>query len=187
MGCRRKTNKGELVRLVAPREGVLVVDVDHKLGGRGAYLCPGRSCMKEAIKKGRLSRALRKGVGKVTPELLERTIRDAHEERFYSLLHFCRKMRRLVMGREAVERELKRGRVYLLLLAKDLSPRSRSRFDNRGVPTVEVGTLGEYGKVFSTKPVGVLAVTEEGLARRLFFVAEKLRQLERGYGEHGQG
>jgi len=187
VGCRRKTRKEELVRLVAPREGVLVVDVDQKLGGRGAYLCPGRTCMKEALKKGRLSRALKKGVGKVSPEMLEEMIKEAHRERFFSLLHFCRKMRRLVVGREAVDRELKRGRVYLLLLARDLAPRSKGRFENRGVPTVEVGTLEEYGESLGCKPVGVLAVTEEGLARRLFFVAEKLRQLERGNGEHGQG
>ncbi len=175
------------MRLVAPREGLLVVDVDQKLGGRGAYLCPGRSCMREALKKGRLSRALRKGVGKVSPETLEEMIREAHRERFFSLLHFCRKMRRLVVGREAVDKELKRGRVHLLLLAEDLAPRSKGRFENRGVPTVEVGTLEEYGQTLSGKPVGVLAVTEEGLARRIFFVAEKLRQLERGKREHGQG
>ncbi|HDD53273.1 MAG TPA: DUF448 domain-containing protein [Thermosulfidibacter takaii] len=186
VGCRRRGRKEELVRLLAPQEGMLLVDVDQKLGGRGAYLCPGRECMKEALKKGRLSRALRKGVGEVTPDLLEEMIRDAHRERFFSLLHFCRKMRRLVMGREAVDKELRRGRVYLLLLARDLSSRSKRGFVSRGVPTVEVGTLKEYGDTFSTRPVGVLAVTEEGLARRLFFVAEKLRQLERGNGEHGQ-
>ncbi len=142
--------------------------------------------MREALKKGRISRALKKGVGRVTPDLLEEMIRDAHRDRFFSLLHFCRKMRRLVLGREAVDRELRRGRVYLLLLARDLSPRSKRMFGDRGVPVVEVGTLKEYGEAFSVKPVGVLAVTEEGLARRLFFVAEKLRQLERGNGEHGQ-
>ncbi len=180
VGCWSRKDKGELVRLVASDDGGLVVDVEHKLEGRGMYLCPRRECMKKVVRKDRISKALRRRIEGVTPEALETLIYEAHKERFFSLLHFCRKVGCLITGREAVRKELKRGRVSLLILAKDLSDRSKRAFHCPMVPWVEVGRLKEYGEAFSTKPLGVLAVTEAGLARRLFFVAEKLRQIEEG-------
>ena len=182
MACRNKSSKEELVRLVAPEGGGLLVDVDQRLEGRGVYLCPRRECMREAVKKEKISKALKKKLEGVTPEALESLIYEAHRDRFFSLIHFCRKVGRLIVGREAVKKELKRGRVCLLLLAEDLSARSKRVFEDAKVPLVEVGRLEEYGEAFSTRPVGVLAVTEVGLARRLFFVAEKLRQMERRNG-----
>lgn len=185
MACRKKCGKEELVRLVAPEGGGLLVDVDQRLEGRGVYLCPRRECMREAVRKERISKALKRRLEGVTPEALESLIYEAHRDRFFSLLHFCRKVGRLIVGREAVKKELERRRVHLLLLAEDLSARSKRIFENAMVPLVEVGRLEEYAEAFSTRPVGVLAITEIGLARRLFFVAEKLRQMERGNGEHG--
>lgn len=38
--CKKKTNKYELLRLCL-KDGKVVVDKFQKLGGRGAYLCPG--------------------------------------------------------------------------------------------------------------------------------------------------
>lgn len=184
VGCFEKRGKEELVRLLVDNEGVLVVDVDQRIEGRGSYICPRRECMKKAIKKGRLSRSLGGKLGKVLPDELEAMIKDAHSERLFSLLHFTRRMRRLILGREAVERELRKGRVHLLILACDLAQRSKSRFSSRGVAVVEVGTMEEYGRAFLTRPVGVIGITEEGLARRLFFVAEKLAQLNRGNERH---
>jgi len=186
VACRNRGSKEELVRLVAPEGGGLLVDVDQRLEGRGVYLCPRRECMREAVKKERIPKALKRRLEGITPEALESLIYETHRDRFFSLIQFCRKVGRLIMGREAVEKELKRGRVCLLLLAEDLSARSKRIFENPMVPLVEVGRLEEYGEAFSTRPVGVLAVTEVGLARRLFFVAEKLRQMERGNGEHGR-
>lgn len=59
VGCGRQRPQAELVRLAAdPVEGV-VVDEGRRRGGRGAYLCPGDMCVKRALARGSVPRALR--------------------------------------------------------------------------------------------------------------------------------
>lgn len=59
VGCGRQRPQAELVRLAAvPDEGI-VVDRDRRRGGRGAYLCPDSSCVKRALGRGSIPRALR--------------------------------------------------------------------------------------------------------------------------------
>jgi len=59
IACRKTGVKRELVRLVN-RPGVEVeVDPTGKKSGRGAYLCPSRTCWDSALKTGRLAQALR--------------------------------------------------------------------------------------------------------------------------------
>ena len=59
VACRATTNKRELVRLVRTGEGSVEVDVTGKKAGRGAYLCRRFECWQEALRKDRLSHALR--------------------------------------------------------------------------------------------------------------------------------
>ena len=58
IGCRERTEKSQLLRLVA-RDGT--VDIDHRqiLPGRGAYLHPRPACLEQALKRRSLGRALR--------------------------------------------------------------------------------------------------------------------------------
>lgn len=59
VGCRRATAKRELIRIVRTPEGSVEVDATGKRSGRGAYLCSKVECWREALKKDRLSSALR--------------------------------------------------------------------------------------------------------------------------------
>ena len=59
IACRKTGGKRELVRLVNISGVEVVVDPTGKKSGRGAYLCPSRSCWDNAIKTGRLAQALR--------------------------------------------------------------------------------------------------------------------------------
>lgn len=59
VSCRSTTAKRELVRLVRTKDGTVEVDRTGKKPGRGAYLCQRRECWEEALRKDRLSHALR--------------------------------------------------------------------------------------------------------------------------------
>ncbi len=62
LGCRRVREKSKLIRfaVVGAR---LRPDIEGRLGGRGAYLCPQRSCLEEAYKKkGSFVRAFKREV-----------------------------------------------------------------------------------------------------------------------------
>ena len=58
VACHKVGPKNSLLRIVLTPEGVRV-DRSGKSRGRGAYLCPARSCWTDGIRKGFLERALK--------------------------------------------------------------------------------------------------------------------------------
>jgi predicted RNA-binding protein YlxR (DUF448 family) len=59
IACRQVKEKSDLVRVAATKDGVAEIDVLGKKPGRGAYLCPRRTCWELALRKNRLDYALR--------------------------------------------------------------------------------------------------------------------------------
>lgn len=82
IACGRKAPKRELIRVVREPTGAVAMDATGKKSGRGAYLCPGDACWQEAVKRGRLSHALRVEVALEDEEKL-RSI-PAHMENAYT-------------------------------------------------------------------------------------------------------
>lgn len=79
VGCRRAFDKRVLVRLVAAG-GSLVVDHSHGAPGRGAYICPERSCVDKALGRPKtFSRALRTTVTTPGPDALWQEILEARQ------------------------------------------------------------------------------------------------------------
>lgn len=58
VGCRRRAEKIELIRVVMRGDG-LVVDAKFQHPGRGAYLHPADECVKRAEQRKSIGRALR--------------------------------------------------------------------------------------------------------------------------------
>lgn len=59
IACRTTSAKREFVRLVRTPEGHIEVDATGKKAGRGAYLCTRAPCWELALRKDRLSIALK--------------------------------------------------------------------------------------------------------------------------------
>jgi len=59
IACRQTREKKDLIRLVSTENGAAEIDRSAKKPGRGAYLCPRRTCWEVALKKNRLDYALR--------------------------------------------------------------------------------------------------------------------------------
>lgn len=59
IACRAKRPKRELIRIVRKPDGSIEIDPRGKVAGRGAYLCPSRSCWDLALERKRLSQALK--------------------------------------------------------------------------------------------------------------------------------
>ena len=57
--CRSTTAKRELVRIVRTPAGSVEIDLTGKANGRGAYLCNNADCWDAALKRDRLSAALK--------------------------------------------------------------------------------------------------------------------------------
>jgi predicted RNA-binding protein YlxR (DUF448 family) len=67
--------KNELIRIVRSSEGVMGVDMNGKLPGRGAYICKNLECFDTAVKAKRLERAFRSRI----PEDIYKNLRDCLE------------------------------------------------------------------------------------------------------------
>lgn len=58
VACRRAKPKRELVRIVRGPDGSITVDPRGKAPGRGAYIGPSRECLRLALERKALERAL---------------------------------------------------------------------------------------------------------------------------------
>ncbi|WP_088414122.1 YlxR family protein [Mycobacteroides saopaulense] len=59
VGCRRRELAADLLRVVAADDGHVVVDLRHRLPGRGAWLHRSTQCYQLAVKRRAFARALR--------------------------------------------------------------------------------------------------------------------------------
>jgi predicted RNA-binding protein YlxR (DUF448 family) len=59
IACRSTSGKRALIRVVRTPADEVEIDLTGKKAGRGAYLCPDAACWQAALKKDRLSAALK--------------------------------------------------------------------------------------------------------------------------------
>lgn len=50
IGCKKTSDKSNLIRIVKTPDRNIKIDVDKKLPGRGAYICPNTNCIELALK-----------------------------------------------------------------------------------------------------------------------------------------
>ena len=65
-------NKKEMIRVIRTSEQEFVLDATGKKNGRGAYICPNRECLSQAIKSKGLERYFKQAIPKEVYESLEK-------------------------------------------------------------------------------------------------------------------
>ena len=50
IACREMKPKGEMLRVIKPKEGDIFIDRTGKAAGRGAYICDSETCVNKCIK-----------------------------------------------------------------------------------------------------------------------------------------
>lgn len=98
------------------------------------------------------------------------------KRQFLSLLGLARRAGKLAMGNDAAIQALQKGRVTLVLLASDLSPRTekgiRTCAEEAGVLVVKTtACMDEIGAALG-KRTGIAAVLDAGFAKRLCLLAQ---------------
>lgn len=76
IGCRKKKEKYDLIRIIKNTNGEFVVDLSGRMEGRGAYICKNEECLKKAEKSNRLKTALKSNVENNVYEKLRGVIFD---------------------------------------------------------------------------------------------------------------
>ena len=76
ISCGENKSKKELLRIVKTNENQVLVDLTGKINGRGAYICPSKSCFELAHKNKKISRALQMEIDNELYEKLKENIKE---------------------------------------------------------------------------------------------------------------
>lgn len=106
--------------------------------------------------------------------------------KFLSLLGLCKRAGKLAAGELAAEQAVRREQAFLLLLAEDASQNTKKKFRNSAayykLPLAELGKKEELGRAIGAEMRSIIAITEEGFAKKLKQLAEEeieKRQIEK--------
>ena len=106
-----------LLRFVLDPAGQVTFDVGKRLPGRGIWLTPRRDVLETAVKKNAFARSA-KTAAKVPDELIDRVVATL-QQALLERLGLARRSGALVTGMEKTKDKLLRGKLSLLLLARD--------------------------------------------------------------------
>lgn len=90
-----------------------------------------------------------------------------HKDKLYNALSLCRRAGKLAMGFDPVADNVNKGKARLVLLAGDLSPKTKKRVETfcQGLVPLHTMPLTQADlEPIARKPVGVYAVLDENLA-----------------------
>ncbi len=169
ISCRRKGEKGELIKLANTPSGV-VIDYNEKLPGRGAYVCFEPGCIEKALKAGTLSRAFKHSANPPEAGEFQRMLAERVKAKVAALLGMARKSGSAVTGFEAAAAAIKKNSGGLLILAGDLVGNTLDKITEAGGPgmrTARYSTKDGLGAVLGISPVGVVYLPDSGLADAL--------------------
>ncbi len=76
IGCGKKTEKTDLIRIVKHKTGSISIDKTGKSEGRGAYICGDKECLEKIIKTNKLGRTFECEI----PEEIYEELRGANIE-----------------------------------------------------------------------------------------------------------
>ncbi len=79
LGCNEHKPKRELIRAVRTPEGEVVLDSTGKKNGRGAYICPQKSCFLKARKSKRIENILECAISDEVYAEMEKSIEMLEE------------------------------------------------------------------------------------------------------------
>lgn len=182
IGCRQARPYGELVRLALAPDGTVVVDLDRRLPGRGAHICPSFGCMEEAARKGAFARAFRRPVTAPEAEELAEALCLRLEDKLSGLLGIGQKSRQVISGSMALEKGIERGLVHLLVLAEDIATEQRDRwlalYGGSGRPWVTYFTKERLGALLGKELRSAAGFTNPKVARTAYQVVSTIERIE---------
>ena len=98
--------------------------------------------------------------------------------KFLSLLGLCKRAGKLAAGEVAAEQAVRGKKAYLLILSEDASKNTKKKFRNSAayyeLPLAEIGTKEELGRAIGVDMRSIIAVTEEGFAKKLKQLADTI-------------
>lgn len=179
IGCRGVFKKDEVVRIAAGPAGA-IIDYREKLPGRAAYICPRLECIKNALSRDNLTRALRVRVKYPSIDEFISLLAASIKEKMKSLIVMSAKAGKLAMGYSAVQDALDKRKVETLIFADDLSEGTKEKLMTSYAASLRRTTLftrDEMGRMLGRELVGVIGIQDKGFADAVWRETERLKGL----------
>ena len=179
IGCRAVFKKDEVVRIAAGPTGA-IIDYREKLPGRAAYVCPRLECIKKALSRDNLARALHmKAIYPSIDEFISLLTTNI-TEKIKSLVVMSAMAGKLAAGYSAVRDALGKKKVEMLIFADDLSEGTKEKLMTSDAASLRLTTLftrDGMGKMLGRELVGVIGIQDKGLADSIWKETERLKGL----------
>jgi hypothetical protein len=149
--------------------GELVLDWRRNLGGRGAHVCPTRSCIEIAVRRRGFDRSLRSRARYPRVDELIDTAIEASRRQIETLVRSAASDRSLLVGADAGHRALGNGEVSYLVVAVDSAAREKlvRQANTVGVPCKIYSRKSELGAMTGRRETGALGLRNDGLGTAL--------------------
>jgi uncharacterized protein len=181
VGCRQTRPKGQFVRLACGPTGQLFLDHQGKLPGRGAYICPQRSCAEQASKGTRLREAFRHEVTPYPVDELVCAMASVMEDRALACIRIARKAGRVVSGYTQVSRALVSAPVACLLVAGDTACERLREYQGwctqSQIPWRSFLSKTQLGELAGRDECSAIGILDARLAAHLIFYLEAMGRL----------
>jgi hypothetical protein len=161
-------------------DGAAVFDIEGRLPGRGAWICPSPDCL-NALTSGTLGHVLKSPVRLADAAARRRELVEALRRRVDNLLTMARRMRGAAFGPTGVRAALKEGRAGLVLVAGDAPADAAASWAARSapVPARSGPDAAALGSLCGRGPVAVAAITAAGMAEALLEATDRWRAFSR--------
>jgi uncharacterized protein len=126
VSCRTRHSSGELLRLVHSDEGKVLLDPRGSFAGRGAWVCPRRSCLEKVQEKPGILRHGSRGASAQADGLLDQA-RSFHRTTLAAALLSAFRSGCLEAGFRSVSERLLMDDTVALVTTSDVSPRTLER------------------------------------------------------------
>lgn len=169
-----------MVRFVIAPDGVVVVDLEGKLPGRGLWLAANRDVLEGGRLAALFSRAAREKV--TVPADLADRLEALLASRCQNLMGLARRAGLMVAGYEQVRGALRAGKAAVLIAASDGADDGRNKVRHLApdLPLIDSLTSAEIGAALGAGAMVHAALTDGRLARDILTTADKLGALRRG-------
>lgn len=165
-----------MIRIVEGPEGSAVFDLDGRLSGRGAYVCPSASCLHN-LRSSSLKHTLKAHhLSLPDYQSLRAKMLAALESKCLNLMSIGRKAGQVSVGSRAAYETLQKGGAELIIVAADASPRTAGNFFRLAgdAPVRKVAGKETLGRWLGRESVAVAVISDRGLGSRLATVVDRL-------------
>ncbi len=75
-GCHEMKDKRQMIRVVKTKDGDMFIDKTGKANGRGAYICPSKTCFEKAYNNKGLERSFKTKIPQETYDALKEAMNE---------------------------------------------------------------------------------------------------------------